>query len=265
MLPEEFSAKFDVLLNSYNFPPEFGGEHPKFNPALNEYEKSVFLTKAEMEFFVSLYNGTSIPGVAFEITEESRRYLEELVRTKTYKNYEYEVEIPTEDDSVEKVKVIDSKKIGNNLATNSVVFELEPDLGFITLELVSYDKEGDCFAGFTARVYPVTQDEYARVRNNPFRGPTKYKVLRLDRGERLVELVPAKDYTIKEYLVRYLKKPKPIILTDLEGTGLSIEGQTAISGCEMNPLLHNLILERAVALAVQSKSLGMPSTNNKNE
>ena len=84
MLPDEFSAKFDVLLNSYNFPPEFGDEHPKFNPALNEYEKSVFLTKAEMEFFVSLYNGTSIPGVAFEITEESRRYLEELVRTKTY-------------------------------------------------------------------------------------------------------------------------------------------------------------------------------------
>lgn len=246
MLPDEFSAKFDILLNSYNFPPEFGDEHPKFNPALNEYEKSVFLTKAEMEFFVSLYNGTSIPGVAFEITEESRRYLEELVRTKTY-------------DST------DIEEVEDNLSSNSVVFELEPDLGFITLELVSYDKEGDCFNGFTARVYPVTQDEYARVRNNPFRGPTKYKVLRLDRGERLVELIPAKDYTIKEYLVRYLKKPNPIILTDLEGTGLSIEGQTAVSGCEMNPLLHNLILERAVALAVQSKSLGMPSTNNKNE
>lgn len=246
MLPDEFSTKFDVLLNSYNFPPEFGDEHPKFNPALNEYEKSVFLTKAEMEFFVSLYNGTSIPGVAFEITEESRRYLEDLVRTKTY--YSTDIE-----------------EVEDNLSSNSVVFELEPDLGFITLELVSYDKEGDCFNGFTARVYPVTQDEYARVRNNPFRGPTKYKVLRLDRGERLVELIPAKDYTIKEYLVRYLKKPNPIILTDLEGTGLSIEGQTAISGCEMNPLLHNLILERAVALAVQSKSLGMPSTNNKNE
>lgn len=245
MLPDEFSAKFDVLLNSYNFPPEFGDEHPKFNPALNEYEKSVFLTKAEMEFFVSLYNGTSIPGVAFEITEESRRYLDELVRTKTYSSSDAE---ETED-----------------TLDNSVVFRLEPDLGFITLELVSYDKEGDCFNGFTARVYPVTQDEYARVRNNPFRGPTKYKVLRLDRGERLVELIPAKDYTIKKYLVRYLKKPNPIILTDLEGTGLSIEGKTAISGCEMNPLLHNLILERAVALAVQSKSLGMPSTNNKNE
>lgn len=245
MLPDEFSAKFDVLLNSYNFPPDFGDDHPKFNPVLNEYEKSVFLTRAEMEFFVSLYNGTSIPGIAFEITEESRRYLEELVRTKTYGTDD----IQTVEDTLD----------------NAVVFELEPDLGFITLELVSYDKDGKCFEGFTARVYPVTQDEYARVRNNPFRGPTKYKVLRLDRGERLVELIPAKGYNIKEYLVRYLKKPNPIILTDLEGTGLSIEGKTAISGCEMNPLLHNHILERAVALAVQSKSLGMPSTNNKNE
>lgn len=245
MLPEEFSAKFDVLLNSYNFPPEFGGEHPKFNPALNEYEKSVFLTKSEMEFFVSLYNGTSIPGVAFEITEESRRYLDELVKTKTY-------------------DISEAKTVTDSL-DNSVVFELEPDLGFITMELVSYDKEGKCFEGFTARVYPVTQDEYSRVRNNPFRGPTKYKVLRLDKGERLVELISAKDYKIKKYLVRYLKKPKPIILTDLEGTGLSIEGETSVMGCEMNPLLHNMILERAVALAVQSKSLGMPSTNNKNE
>ena len=265
MLPDEFSAKFDVLLNSYNFPPDFGDDHPKFNPVLNEYEKSVFLTRAEMEFFVSLYNGTSIPGIAFEITEESRRYLEELVRTKTYKNYEYEVKVPSEGGGTETITITDSKEVDNNLDTNSVVFELEPDLGFITLELVSYDKDGKCFNGFTARVYPVTQDEYARVRNNPFRGPTKYKVLRLDRGERLVELIPAKGYNIKEYLIRYLKKPNPIILTDLEGTGLSIEGKTAISGCEMNPLLHNHILERAVALAVQSKSLGMPSTNNKNE
>jgi hypothetical protein len=246
MLPDEFSAKFDILLNSYNFPPEFGDDHPKFNPALNEYEKSVFLTKAEMEFFIGLYNGTSIPGVAFEITEESRRYLDELVRTKTYTSADIET-------------------VNDKLSDDSVCFKLEDDLGFITLELINYDNQGKCFEGFTARVYPITQDEYAKVKDNPFRGPTKYKVLRIDRGERLVELIPTKGYKINKYLLKYIKKPNPIILTDLKDTGLSIEGETSISGCEMDPLLHTYILERAVALAVHSKSLGIPSTNNKNE
>lgn len=242
----EFSAKFDVLLNSYNFPPSFGSEHPAFNPALNEYEKSVFLTKAEQELFVSLYNGTAIPGVAFEITEESRRYLDNLVETKIY----------TQEDAVEDTDILDA---------NSKVFQLEDEVAFITLELVSYDKTGDCFSGFTAKVYPITQDEYARVKDNPFRGPTKYKVIRLDKGNRKVELIPAKGYPIKKYLMKYLRRPKPIILTDLNNTNLSIDKEKDVTECEMNPILHNAILERAVALAVQSKTLGMPSTNNKNE
>lgn len=243
----EFSSKFDVLLNSYNFPPEFGDTNPKFNPALNEYEKSVFLTEAEREIFVSLYTGRDITEGGFEVTEENRRYLDTLVESKSYTpsssyNDEYKA------------------------SSNSVVVTLDKDVAFITMEQVTYDSEDACLDKFRAKVYPVTQDEFARVKDNPFRGPTKYKVLRLDIDQNKVELIPAEGYKIKKYLVRYLRKPNPIILTDLRGTGLTIDGDDEPSTeCEMDSMLHDAILRRAVVLAVNSKSLGMPSTNNKNE
>lgn len=245
MTISEFSSKFDVLLNSYNFPPEFGGTNPKFNPALNEYEKSVFLTQAEKDIFVSLYTGRDITEGGFEVTEENRRYLDTLVETKSYPSTEF--------------------ALSQGINKNSVVVTLEPDLAFITMEQVTYDSSDTCLSDFKAKVYPVTQDEFARVKDNPFRGPTKYKVLRLDVGQNKVELIPAEGYTIKNYLVRYLRKPNPIILTDLRETDLSIDNEQEPMECEMNSMLHDAILRRAVALAVQSKSLGMPSTNNKNE
>lgn len=242
----EFSSKFDVLLNSYNFSPEFGNTHPKFNPALNEYEKSVFLTEAEKDIFISLYTGRDITEGGFEVTEENRRYLDTLVETESY--------TPVEPDTTTKV-----------VSDNSVVVQLNPDTAFITLEQVTYSSSDKCLENFRAKVYPVTQDEFARVKNNPFRGPTKYKVLRLDIDQNKVELIPADGYTIENYLVRYLRKPNPIILTDLRGTDLSIDKIQEPTECEMDSMLHDAILRRAVALAVQSKSLGMPSTNNKNE
>lgn len=243
----EFSSEFDVLLNSYAFTPDFGDTNPKFNFALNEYEKSVFLTQAENDIFVSLYTGEDITDGGFEVTEENRRYLDNLVETKPY--------TPSKPDANT-----------TTVSDNSVIVNLDTDVAYITLEQVLYQSDDECLKNFRAKVYPVTQDEFARVKDNPFRGPTKYKVLRLDIDKRTVELVPAKDYTIGKYIVRYLRKPNPIILIDLSGTELTIDNHSSKSTeCEMNPMLHNAILRRAVALAVQSKSLGVPKTNNKNE
>lgn len=243
---EEFSAQFDILLNSYSIASDFGQTNSIYNITLNEYEKSVFLTQSEQEIFIGLYNGTSIPGVAFEMTEENRRYLDELVRTKVY----------TAQDAITK---------NDTLSNNSKIFKLEDNLAFITLEQVTYASSDKCIDGFKSKVYPVTQDEYDRVKDNPFRGPTKYKVLRVDRGEKLVELIPADGYNIGSYLVKYLKRPNPIILIDLHSTGLSIDGKIEATECEMNPLLHDTILKRAVALAIQAKSIGINNKNNKSD
>ena len=235
MTIQEFSNTFDTLLNSYNTQSQFGEQASKREIVLDEYEKSVLLTQAQEEVVVNLYNGRNPYGATFEGTEELRRYLEGLVKTKKYLS----------EDTIESTGVNE----------NSVFFKLPDDIAFITLEQVTFDDELlGCYDGSVASVYPVTQDEYERVKNNPFRGPTKYKVIRLDPGDNLVELVS--KYKIGTYLLRYLSRPNPIILEDLPNE-LTINGKNKEKECELNPILHDTILTRAVQLALQSKGISV--------
>ena len=54
---------------------------------------------------------------------------------------------------------------------------------------------------------------------------------------------------IQSYMMRYVSKPKPIILEDLATTDLSIDGYTEVMECELPEECHEEILERAVTLA----------------
>ena len=53
--------------------------------------------------------------------------------------------------------------------------------------------------------------------------------------------------SIGNYQVRYIRKPRPIVLDNLDG--LTIEGVGTTSECEVDPILHEDILQRAVELA----------------
>lgn len=235
MTIQEFSNTFDTLLNSYNTQAQFGEQTSNREIVLDEYEKSIYLTKAQEEVVINLYNGKNPYGDSFESTEEMRRYLESLVKTKVYSTTE--------------------QVSGTGVSDNSVFYKLPNDIAFITMEQVTYNDESlGCYNGSTATVYPVTQDEYSRIKNNPFRGPTKYKVVRLDSGENAVELVS--KYKIEKYLLRYLSKPKPIILEALPN-GLTIEGVSEKTECTLHPILHDTILERAVQIALQAKGISV--------
>jgi len=235
MTTQEFSNTFDTLLNSYDTQAQFGEQASKREITLDEYEKSVFLTAAQKEVVVNLYNGKNPYGDSFESTEELRRYLESLVGTKVY----------SADEQIESIGV----------SENSVFYRLPDNVAFITMEQVTYadDKLG-CYNGSKAAVYPVTQDEYSKIKKNPFRGPTKYKVIRLDAGDNLVELIS--EYKIGEYLLKYLSKPEPIILEDLPPS-LTIEGKRMHSECKLNSILHDTILRRAVQIALQAKGISV--------
>lgn len=235
--PEELSGRFDVLLNSYSQKASTGDSSSRVDINLDEYEKSVFLTKAQEEVVVNLYNGKNIYGDSFESTEEIRRYLDALVVTKTYNNSE----------------AIDALEPTSDLE-NTRVFPLPEDIAFITLEKVTYSgEEGKCsLDGYSAKVYPITHDTYNTIKDNPFRGPTKYKALRLDYGENKVEIIS--KFPIKEYYIKYLKRPNPIILVDLTNENLQIDGKSEVQDLTLNPLLYETILQRAVALAVASRS-----------
>ena len=234
MNTQEFSNEFDTLLNSYNLIGDFGESSNKLSVNLDEYEKSVFLTNAQEEIVIDLYNGKNPLGDSFEKTEEIRRYLSDLVKTYT----------------------TSTKETGyTGLSNKSVFFKLPDDLWFITYESVNLkDNELGCMDGSNILVVPVTQDEYYRIKRNPFRSPNERRAIRLDLDEGIVEIIS--KYNIDSYLVRYLAKPKPIILIELPD-GLSINGVSDKTECELNPVINRAILERAVRLAIISK---VPST-----
>lgn len=233
MTVQEFSSGFDTLLNSYSTVQQFGEQTSGREVVLDEYEKSLFLTQAQLDIVISFYNGKNSTGESFESSEEFRRYLDALIKTKEY----------TEDDKLD-IKGISSK---------STLFTLPDDLAFITMEQIEYnDEKLDCPSNNIASVYPVTQDEYNRVKNNPFRGPTVYKALRMDYGTNIVEIISV--YNIGVYTLKYLSKPEPIILEDLPD-GLTINGISEVTECKLNEVLHDKILERAVQLALQSRNI----------
>ena len=58
---------------------------------------------------------------------------------------------------------------------------------------------------------------------------------------------------MSKYKIRYISKPTPIILIDLPND-LSINGLSTKSECTLNPVVHRAILDRAVELAVISKT-----------
>lgn len=223
MTNKEFSDGFSTLLNSFGITP---------NITLDEYEKSTFLTNAQEQLIIDIYSGRNvIYGKSFEQTEEIRRYLSNLVET-----YETSTKV--------------TGKLG--LSQDSVFFEIPQDTWFITYEVAFLkDSKLGCLDGIEASVVPLPQDDLYRAKDNPFRGPSKDRVLRLDIKSDLAELIS--KYNVDKYLMRYISQPTPIILVDLPD-GLSINGVSTESECELNPVVHRAILERAVQLAIISKT-----------
>lgn len=225
MTLEEISNEFDVLLQPYMRQMPYGKVDPI---AFDEYEKSVILTAAQEEVIKEIYSGTNSTN-SFEKTEEVRRYLSNLVVS-------YE---PQRNDTY-----------NNRVSDKSSFYNIPEDVWFIVYESVDLkDDNLPCKENKQLTVYPVTHDEFHRIKNNPFRGSNKNRVLRLDLSDNIIELVS--DYNIEKYKIRYLKRPYPIILTE----GISINNKTSKQESDLSPALLRMILERAIRIAVQSKAM----------
>ena len=233
MTREEFSDGFSTLVNSYRRFKDFDKKEELDSIDFDEYEKSLWLTKAQEALVVGLYNGRNVTGESFESTEEMRRYLETLVKTKTYS--------------------VSEQVAGSGVSSLSKFYEAPSDLAFIVMEQIALNDDSlGCYNGATIEVRPVTHDEYERIKFNPFVGPSKRRALRIDAGGSLLEIIS--KYTIGTYLLRYMSRPTPIILEDLPN-GLTIDGVSIATDCVLNPLLHQTILEQAVRMALSSKAI----------
>ena len=219
---QELSNLFDTLLQPYITKDNFGKQNTL---AFDEYEKSIFLTKAQEQIVLELYQ-------ELEQSEEVRKYLSNLIKTDNY------APIGEQDETL----------INNNFKSYKV--EISNDILFMIYEQCTLSDENNCINNKIVSVVPTIHDDLDKVLKNPFKSPNSRKVIRLDFDNK-IELIS--KYNISNYKVRYLKKPNPIILVELEDNLSINNGDTQVSNGETNPILHERIVQRAVQLAVQSK------------
>lgn len=233
---KEFSEQFDILYNNIM---------SNKAPGLSEYEKSVFLTRAQEEIVVGLYNG-QIKRDSFEETEELKRYLNSLITTVNF--------------SVSDTTNTLNQLTGNDAySPNSYSFKKPQNVLFVVYEEAILDTGNDCTPSTIAQVKPVIHENLYNFIRNPFQRPSKKRVLRVDKGknnastnvtigtnEELCYLYS--QYPITSYGMTFLRRPRPIILVDL-GTADTIEGVSTPQTSELDSFIHKMILDLAVQMA----------------
>ena len=90
----------------------------------------------------------------------------------------------------------------------------------------------------------------------PYNYPFKHEGWRIihNTDDRKLELLLSYGDRLKSYKIRYIKRPTPIILKNLNevGAGLTIDGLFTPTDCILDEAMHAEIVQRAVELAKMS-------------
>ena len=243
MTAAEFSQEFDILYNNIA---------SNQAPGLTEYEKSVFLTKAQNEIIKNYF--TNKPN--------GNKYQEGIENSaKRYSDFS----------SIITVFTITDSKTDKAIDPRGHIFTLPNTLMIVLNERFEVWQSEKLISSY--QVVPITLQEYQRLMSRPSQDPLKRQVWKLmgndTSGNGSVEIIPHyKDIKLGEgsininsykLVVRYIRKPYPIILEDLSSQGLTIDGEktpyqydsgtSGVSACELAEELHPEILQRAVELA----------------
>jgi hypothetical protein len=239
MTTQEFSASFDTILNSYvSKNKEFGDVSSPISIELDEYEKSVFLTLAQ-DIVVYSYFDISPDGTSSGFDSSERRQID-------FSNLIKVAEIdPTSGSTL------------TQYVQGSTIVTMPNDILRVLNEKVRDNTNN------TYIVVPINYREYDRVCSKPYAKPFKRQAWRLFQSnkngnaiDKYSELLLPNANTISKYIIRYVRKPGPIILTDLTATNynfgseLSISGKTSVCECELDSTVHTDILYKAVELAL---------------
>ena len=215
----EFKYRFSILFNNIM---------SDMAPGMNDYEISYYLTKGQLELIKSYINPKGnkyMEGV--DGSTKRQADLGALIQT----NLLYE--------TTNTVKVDE----------RSLVYTLPPSFIAVLNETLK-------IGGKMRQIIPISFDEYTRLMLKPYKEPLKNQVWRLQTDSNKVEIItttPDRN-TSKEYVIRYIKYPTPIIVADLTpyGESASIDGYSAITECQLKEELHEEIVQRAVELAKAS-------------
>lgn len=255
MTVKEMSDSLDSLLNSYSSQAAFGEGASKEDIVLDEYEKSLYLTQAQdivlKGYFQRTTNGE---GTGFDDSEKRQIDFSSLITVRTL----------TQADSgtpFDERGILYSmpKRVNNGTEVDGTT-----DVLFILNEqLLTTIGTGASAKKKTYVIVPINYKEYDREMSKPYAQPLKKQCWRLFQNagtgfDYLSELIPIWDLETKEtitgYKMRYVRRPDPIVLTDLPD-GLSVEGFSNENACELNPILHPEIVQKAVDIIIVSRGV----------
>ena len=263
----EFSQEFDILYNNIA---------SNQAPGLTEYEKSVFLTKAQDEIIKNYFTDKPNGNKYQEGIEDS---------AKRYSDFSCLITVTTVPTSTIKAgsDTIDSRGKIMKLPTDLMLSLNESFI--VNFNVIDKNElKVRAISNNRYQVIPVTLAEYQRLMSRPSNDPLKRQVWKLmgnsTSGNGSVEIIPHwrdVSYTLSDgdkllqyttngnnplayqLSIRYVRRPYPIILEDLSTQGLTINGKNKIYGstltsptedaCELAQELHPEILQRAVELA----------------
>lgn len=242
MTINEFSDQFDLLYNNIT---------SNQAPGLSEYEKSVFLTKAEKEivknYFSPQSKGNNLQQ-GFDDSAKRQADFSMLLATASCTPYS-------------------GTDVQNKIDSRSLIYSFPDNLFIVINEAIKTNavtKSGKVvYPENTLQIIPLKYDEYTRMMSKAYKRPLKNQAWRLINSgsvtgaesntfKKYVEIIVNSWYesAIASYSIRYIKTPPPILLADFGPDGLSIDGESDRSDyCVIDPILHEDILQRAVELA----------------
>lgn len=265
MTKDEFSQEFDILYNNVS---------SNQAPGLTEYEKSVLLTKAQDEIIKNYFTGKPNGNKYQEGIEDS---------AKRYSDFSCLITVATINHTPSINTIIDARGKIIQLPDDLMITLNEKFI--VNFQLLSKTNQViKTISNNSYQVIPITLAEYQRLMSKPSGDPLKRQVWKLmgnsSSGNGSIEIIPHwrdVSYTLTKeeeeaqnttnintpttykLVIRYVRRPYPIILEDLSQQGLTINGKSNIYGstlvevnneaCELAKELHPEILQRAVELA----------------
>lgn len=230
----EFSTEFDVLYNNIM---------SNQAPGLDEYEKSVFLTKAQDDIVKSYFS---------------------KIKNKTLQGFDDNEKRQIDFSSLTKILDCQEAIVTDNPFNGrkgTFAYKLPDNLFAIINEKLIVERTIDknkSAVETAITIIPLDYLTYTIKMSTPYSYPPKNQAWRILYNTKctnytsepinIVEIISAPHDKLKTYSIRYIKKPSPIILEDLS-SGLTIEGKSTQLECEIDPILHQDILQRAVELA----------------
>lgn len=267
MTTQEFSNTFDTLLNSYASQAFFGEQASQSEIVLDEYEKSVLLTQAQDIILKQYFQRTSA-GEGFDDSARRQTDFSSLIT----------VEDCVAESDATKPKY-DDRSLVFKVPVNNAASPATTKVLLILNEKLCIKETPTGGTGAVVKqcvVVPINYKEYDRQMSKAFSQPLKKQAWRLTQdnddsnADLYAEIIPTDAFNTykntevtgktKEfvYRMRYLRRPKPIILTNLAQDyqeDLDIDGYKEVSECELNPILHMDILTKAVELAMSTRGV----------